>query len=535
MRYTHLGTTGLLVSRFSLGAMTFGTGQLVPGVTNAIDQTKADDMIALALERGINLFDTADMYTGGQSEQMLGKALGGRRDEVLIATKCGFRSAPALNARGASSRYLRQAVEGSLTRLGTDYVDLFFVHIPDPWTPAEQTLRALEDLTREGKIRCAGLSNFPAWQAQKVLGLQREHGWAPIQALQMYYSLLGRDIEAEVVPLVEDAGLGLMSWSPLASGYLTGKYTGGSDAEGRRRSFDFPPVDTELGDRTVAALREIGEVHDATSSQVALAWQLAKPFVSSVIIGASSLGQLEQNELLKVSSRMGHDDGIHAGFRRRRRVAQTGEGATRAPDALVAAFVCARVAPARRPIIPCVTSSRAARSRVMRHFQPGGTQGPSLVWATRRPSSTVNQSQSLASGTSGSAGIEVDGGAVARSEQHGQKRPSSVRCSLDSRPAAPTLRRAVSRRAETAGSTQAMPRLAIPRRATRPPLTHERSPRARMRRGRRSGRARRREPRRAVPPRASRSVRRSMVRRSPSPTSKDRGSSFMSGITRAPR
>ena len=295
MKYSPLGQTGLAVSRFSFGAMTFGTGQLVPGVVNAIDQSTANDMIALALERGVNLFDTADMYTAGQSEEILGKALASHRADVLIATKCGFRSGDALNARGASASYVRRAVEASLKRLGTDFIDVFFLHIPDPWTPVEETLRALEDLTRDGKLRCTGLSNFPAWKAQKMLGVQQANRWSPIQVTQMYYSLLGRDIEHEVVPFLEDAGVGLMTWSPLASGYLTGKYTGGKDDSGRRKSFDFPPVDTEVGDRVVAALREIGTAHDAKPAQVALAWQLSKPFVSSVVIGASSKQQLENN------------------------------------------------------------------------------------------------------------------------------------------------------------------------------------------------------------------------------------------------
>lgn len=294
MKYTILGRTGLSVSRFAFGAMTFGTGQLVPGVTNTIDQKAANDLVALALERGVNFFDTADMYTAGQSEQMLGKALVGRHD-ALIATKCGFRSAEALNSRGASARYVHQAVDASLTRLGTSCIDVFFLHIPDPWTPVEETLRALEDLTRAGKLRYVGLSNFPGWLAQKMLSLQEFSGWSRLQVVQMYYSLLGRDIEHEIVPLLKDAELGLMTWSPLASGYLTGKYTNGNDRGGRRKSFEFPPIDTVLGDKVVAELRAIGDAHRAEPGQIALAWQLSKPFVSSVIVGATSKEQLEQN------------------------------------------------------------------------------------------------------------------------------------------------------------------------------------------------------------------------------------------------
>lgn len=294
MKYTTLGRTGLVVSRFAFGAMTFGNGPLVPGVTNAIDQAAANDLVALALDHGVNVFDTADMYTGGQSEEILGKALRSRKD-VLIASKCGFRSADGFNARGASARYLHQAVEASLERLGTTCIDIYFLHVPDPWTPVEETLRALEDLTRAGKLRYAGLSNFPAWLAQKMLGKQEQFGWSPLQLLQMYYSLLGRDIEHEVVPLAKEAGLGLMTWSPLASGYLTGKYAGGKDSGGRRKNFQFPPVDTTLGDRVVAELSAIGGEHGAAPGQVALAWQLTKPFVTSVIVGATSMEQLRQN------------------------------------------------------------------------------------------------------------------------------------------------------------------------------------------------------------------------------------------------
>lgn len=274
--------------------MTFGTGELVPGVTNTIDQASANDLVALALDHGVNLFDTADMYTGGQSEEILGRALRGRSD-VLVSTKSGFRSGESLNDRGASARYLHRAVDASLKRLGTSCIDLYFLHIPDPWTPIDETLRALEDLTRAGKLRAVGLSNFPAWLAQKMLGQQDQYGWTRLQVLQMYYSLLGRDIEHEVVPLLQDAELALMTWSPLASGYLTGKYASGKDAGGRRKNFQFPPLDTELGDRVVAELSAIAAEHRADPAQVALSWQLTKPFVTSVIVGATSKQQLTQN------------------------------------------------------------------------------------------------------------------------------------------------------------------------------------------------------------------------------------------------
>ena len=295
MQHTILGSTGVTVSRFAFGAMTFGNGTLVPGVENDIGQSAANDMVALCLDYGVNLFDTADAYTSGQSEIMLGKALGKRRSEVLIATKFGFRNGGVLTERGASYRYVMSAMEASLGRLGTDYIDLYFQHIPDPWTPLEQTLRALEDATRQGKIRYAGVSNVPAWQVAKMLGIQKAEGWSPLQVTQLYYSLLGRDLEDGYGDFLRDAGLGLMTWSPLASGYLTGKYTGNAAKAGRRQAFEFPPVDADLGDRVVGVLRELGEARDATPAQIALAWQLSRPWVSSVIVGATSLAQLEAN------------------------------------------------------------------------------------------------------------------------------------------------------------------------------------------------------------------------------------------------
>lgn len=297
MQYTTLGKTGLVVSRLSFGAMTFGEGQLVPGVKNSIDQSTADQMVGAALEKGINLFDTADAYTEGQSEVMLGKALGNRRGEAIIATKVGFRAGSALTDSGLSYRHILAAAEGSLQRLGTDYIDLYQIHIPDPVTPLEETLQALEDLVRQGKVRYLGFSNFPAWKAASMLGMQAARGYTRFSAAQMYYSLLGRDLEHEVVPFVEEAGLGILVWSPLASGFLSGKYTRDNPVpEGsRRQNFQFPPVDVEKGYAVVAAIKEMAAQHDASAAQVAIAWLLAKPYVSSVIVGANKLSHLQDN------------------------------------------------------------------------------------------------------------------------------------------------------------------------------------------------------------------------------------------------
>lgn len=297
MQYTTLGKTGLVVSRLAFGAMTFGEGQLVPGVTNSIDQSMADQMVGRVMDAGINLFDTADAYTNGQSEIMLGKALANRRDEVIIATKAGFRSGNAITDTGSSYRHIMMAAEASLKRLNTDYIDLYQLHIPDPVTPLEETLRALDDLVRQGKVRYIGYSNFPAWKAAKMVGLQKHYNYAQFIVAQMYYSLLGRDLEHEVVPFVEDAGIGVMVWSPLAGGFLSGKYTRENPTpEGARlNQFKLPPIDVEKGYDVVDVTKQIAQNHNASPAQVAIAWILTKPFISSVIVGANKMYQLEDN------------------------------------------------------------------------------------------------------------------------------------------------------------------------------------------------------------------------------------------------
>ena len=297
MQYAELGHTGLLVSRLAFGAMTFGQGILVGDWKTEIGQDQATKMVAMSLDAGVNFFDTADMYTSGQSETMLGKALKGRRQDAVIATKCGFRAGPAITARGLTARHILHSVEASLERLGTDYIDLYILHIPDPYTPLEETARALEDAVRKGLVRYTGVSNFPAWKAQKLLSLQRVRGYSPLCVLQMYYSLLGRDIEHEIVPMLQEESLGLMTWSPLASGFLSGKYTRGNPVpEGSRRAkFDFPPVDVDKGYAVVDALKTVASAHKATVPQAALAWLLAKEHVTSVLVGAASAAQLKDN------------------------------------------------------------------------------------------------------------------------------------------------------------------------------------------------------------------------------------------------
>ena len=297
MQYSVLGSTGLVVSRLSLGAMTFGEGALVGQLVNHMNQKGADAMVNTAFDAGVNLFDTADMYTSGQSETMLGRALKDKRHDVVIATKLGFRSGEAVISCGLSRRYILQAVEASLRRLGTDYIDLYQLHIPDAVTPLEETVRALEDIVRRGMARYAGYCNYPAWQAQKLVAIQERLGYSKMASAQMHYSLLGRDIEKEVIPFLQDSGLGLLVWSPLSSGFLTGKYTqeNPAPADARRSKFNFPPVDVEKGYTAVAALSKIAQARGTTPAAVAIAWLLAKPVVTSVIIGATKIEQLGQN------------------------------------------------------------------------------------------------------------------------------------------------------------------------------------------------------------------------------------------------
>jgi aryl-alcohol dehydrogenase-like predicted oxidoreductase len=298
MQYARLGDTGLVVSRLSFGAMTFGeTGSGPMASIHKVDQSQADAMVGRAVDGGVNFFDTADAYANGQSETMLGKALGRRRRDVVISTKAGFRVGGGLNRAGLSRGHLIGAVEDSLERLGTDYVDVFHVHKLDPYTPMEETLDALDYLVGAGMVRYVGYSNWPAWTSAKAVAIQRERGWARFVSAQMYYSLVGRDLEHEIVPFMKDAGVGLMVWSPLAGGFLSGKYTRESlkDKDNRLSGFDFLPLDKDWGFKVVDKLREIGAGRGASPAQVALAWLLAQPHVSTVLVGATKMQQLDDN------------------------------------------------------------------------------------------------------------------------------------------------------------------------------------------------------------------------------------------------
>jgi len=297
MLYARLGNTGLLVSKLALGAMTFGSAEGPMASVSKVGQKGADEMVGKALDAGVNFFNTADAYTGGQSEQMLAAALGSRRKDTVIATKVGFRTGDALIHTGLSRQHVIASAEESLRRLKTDYLDVYLVHRVDKYTPVEETLSALNDLVRAGKVRYAGFSNWPAWLAAKALGVQRMNGWAEFQAAEMYYSLVGRDIEHEIVPLALDAGIGIMVWSPLAGGFLSGKYSRENPQGdgGRLTGFDILPFDRDRGYALIDVLKEIAASHKASPSQVAIAWLLARPAVASVLVGANKLGQLEDN------------------------------------------------------------------------------------------------------------------------------------------------------------------------------------------------------------------------------------------------
>jgi aryl-alcohol dehydrogenase-like predicted oxidoreductase len=296
MLYAKLGRSGLIVSRLALGTMTFGAGGGNAAIART-DEANAAAILDRALDAGINFIDTADVYAEGQSEEILGRILKGRRDEIVLATKAGWRSGSPLNRSGLSAAHLHRSIDASLTRLGTDHVEVYIAHRNDAHTPLEETLQALDAIVRAGKARYLGVSNWPAWKVAAALELQRANGWAPFTHIQMMYSLLGRGVEHEVLRMAAHYGLGFTAWSPLAGGFLSGKYTREtlSDPNNRLSGFDMIPFDKDHGFALVETMRGIAAAHGATPSQVAIAWLLAKSSVSSVLIGASKRSQLDDN------------------------------------------------------------------------------------------------------------------------------------------------------------------------------------------------------------------------------------------------
>ncbi|WP_353980186.1 aldo/keto reductase [Salinicola endophyticus] len=307
MRYSKLGNTGLFVSELCLGTMTFGGDGDMWRQIGDLQQADADKLVGRALDAGINFIDTADVYSQGQSEVITGQALknlGVARDDVVVATKVfsptgtndPYRST-GVNNRGASRYHIMEGVKASLKRLQLEHIDLYQIHGFDPATPIEETVRALHTLVEHGHVRYVGVSNWAAWQIMKALGIAQRNGWHRFESLQAYYTVAGRDLERELIPMLESEDLGLMVWSPLAGGLLSGKYSRDAEAQAgdRRASFDFPPVDRERGFDCIDTMREIADAKGVSVAQIALAWLLHQPRVTSVIVGAKRLDQLDDN------------------------------------------------------------------------------------------------------------------------------------------------------------------------------------------------------------------------------------------------
>src|ERR1700678_3986459 len=300
MKYATLGNTGLLVSKLCFGTMTFGDGRGIFKAIGAVGQAAADDLVKTSIESGINFFDTADVYTEGESEKILGQSLKNlniARHQVVIATKVYGRVGPGRNDVGASRGHIMDGVEASLRRLQTDHIDLYQIHGNDSVTPVEETLRALDTLVTQGKVRYIGCSNWQAWKIAKALGISEFKSLARFDTLQAYYSIAGRDLEREIIPLLQSERVGLLVWSPLAGGLLSGKYsrTNQKPADSRRTEFDFPIVDKERTWKILDVIAPIAKAHECSAARVSLAWLLAKAVVTSIIIGAKRRDQLQDN------------------------------------------------------------------------------------------------------------------------------------------------------------------------------------------------------------------------------------------------
>src|SRR5271170_7196274 len=312
MKYNTLGPTGLLVSEICLGTMTFAAGEGMWKSISGVEQDLADQILKSSFDAGVNFVDTADVYTNGGSEKTLAKAItnvGIARKDIVIATKVFGRTGPGRNDVGASRGHIMDGVEQSLKRLQTDYIDLYQIHAADTVTPVEETLRALDTLVSQGKVRYIGCSNWYGWQLMKALGISEAKNLAKLDTLQAYYSIAGRDLEREIVPLLKDQGTGLLVWSPLAGGLLSGKYSRENQKpeDSRRSAFDFPIVDKERTWRILDVLRPIAKAHNTSAATIALAWVLVKPFVTSVIIGAKRIDQLQEN-LAAVDVRLSEEE-----------------------------------------------------------------------------------------------------------------------------------------------------------------------------------------------------------------------------------
>ncbi|HEX4354926.1 MAG TPA: aldo/keto reductase [Polyangiales bacterium] len=299
MRYRLLGKTGVYVSELCLGTMTFG-GKGFWEVVGTLGSKEVEGMLGAALDAGVNFLDTADVYSEGESESLVGAALAKLarpREQLIVATKCRGRTGPGPNQVGLSRAHILDSIDASLKRLQLDHVDLYQIHGYDSETPIEETVRALDDVVRSGKVRYVGFCNLAAWQAMKAIGIAEHGRYARFVSAQVYYSIAGRDIEREIVPLATAEGLAILPWSPLAGGLLSGKFDPDKPGpEGARRTkFDFPPVERARLSTVLAALREVSSETGQSVARIALAWQLTRPFVTSVIIGAKNREQLADN------------------------------------------------------------------------------------------------------------------------------------------------------------------------------------------------------------------------------------------------
>ncbi|HLL43368.1 MAG TPA: aldo/keto reductase [Segetibacter sp.] len=299
MKYKILGNTGLKVSELCLGTMTFG-GKGYWTAIGQLPQEPVDEIVKRSVEAGINFIDTANVYSEGLSEEMTGRAIRNlslNRDDLIIATKVRGKMGEGPNNTGLTRKHIIQQAEESLRRLNIDYIDLYQIHGYDPLTPLEETLRALDDLVKSGKVRYIGCSNLAAWQLMKALSYSACKDISKFVSLQAYYTIAGRDLERELIPLLNDQKVGLMVWSPLAGGLLSGKY--GRNLQGpedsRRLNFDFPPVNKEKAFDIIEVMQQIAQQKGISVAQLALAWLLHQPAVTSVIIGAKKTEQLEDN------------------------------------------------------------------------------------------------------------------------------------------------------------------------------------------------------------------------------------------------
>jgi aryl-alcohol dehydrogenase-like predicted oxidoreductase len=299
MKYNILGNTGLLVSELCLGTMTFG-GKGFWKVVGTQTQQDADRLVGISLENGINFFDTSNNYSEGLSEQILGNALKNTKvkpDDTVIATKVRIRVGPGVNNVGLSRAHIYDSVNASLKRLQLDHIDLLYLHGVDVYTPLEETMRGLEDVVRSGKVRYLGICNHPAWMVMKANGIAEKSGWTKFSAVQCFYSLAARDIEYNILPMARSEKLSVLPWSPLAGGFLSGKYDRNTSNAGdsRRDLFDYPPINKERAYDIIDVLKKVAASHEVSAAQVALRWLISQNGITSTIIGASNEKQLRDN------------------------------------------------------------------------------------------------------------------------------------------------------------------------------------------------------------------------------------------------